>query len=278
MNEQQKFPSFDDLLPDLNQFILYLVDEYRAGKINKWEDLEEKVIPFFTPERMDQTAGIVPHWREMASYADGLTLVHVMCVFMGLFMLPEYLSMSAYQQKLMKWIILFHDVEKEVRAGKRDYPHAFRSAAGAAQTLAQLGFPITSEYDQIITEWSEFTRSAVTVLENSSDFVQDNRKLPQILDGIRRMFGHNSPGALILKTILFHLAVDMNFWPPPAPLMDDEMKRYFDTELIPLLKVMHLADGNGWLIFDPENRERGQMDTLKVFERVERLITESFQV
>lgn len=277
MNPSHEFPSFDDLLPDLNQLILDLVEDYQAEKIKSWDDLEDKVKVFFTPERMAQTDEIVPHWLKMASYADGLTLIHVMCVFMGLSMLPEYLGMSKRLQQLMKWIILLHDVEKEPQAGKRDHPHAFRSAAGAADTLPKLGFPVTTKYDQLIGEWSDFTRSAVTIPENSSDYVQDNRKLPQILDGIERMFGHNTPAALIIKTILFHLSVDMDFWPPPAPLTNDEMKRYFDRELTSLLRIMHLGDGEGWLMFDPENREPGRMDTLEAFERVERLVSEPFQ-
>jgi hypothetical protein len=262
----------------LNQFILDLAEDYKAGNIKSWDDLEEKVTAFFTLEMMDQTEAIVPHWRKMASYADGLTLVHVMCVFMGLTMLPEFKSMTKQHQQLLKWIILFHDVEKELRDGKRDHPHAFRSAAGAARTLPKLGFPAATEYNLLIDEWSEFTRTAVRLPGNSSDYVQDNRKLPQILDGIERMFGHNTPAALIIKTVLFHLSVNMSFWPPAAPLTNVEMKRYFDQKLISLLRVMHLADGEGWLLFDPENRKRGRMDTLEVFERVERLISEPFQV
>jgi hypothetical protein len=51
------------------------------------------------------------------------------------------------------------------------------------------------------------------------------------------------------------------------------MKSYFDREITLLLMVMHLADGEGWLIFEPENREVGRNDTLKAFERVEQLIS-----
>jgi hypothetical protein len=274
MDTSQEFPSFDVLLPDLNQFVLHLVEQYKAGKTNSWDALEEKVNAFFTPAKMDQTDSIVPHWRKMASYADGVTLVHVMGVFMGLYMLPEFIGLSERQQNLMKWVILLHDVEKEPQEGKRDYTHAFRSAAGSAQTLPGLGFPITSEYGLLIDEWCEFTRFAITLLENSSDYTQDNRKLPQILHGIERMFGHNTPAALIIKTILFHLSVDMDFWPPATPLTTKEMKTYFDRELTLPLLVMHLADGEGWLIFDPENRELGRNDTLRAFEKVERLISE----
>lgn len=277
MDTTQELPSFDTLLPDLNRFIHGLVDDYKAGAILSWDDLAAKVNAFFTPESIDQTEAIVPHWRKMYSYADGITLVHVMCVFMGLYMLPEFLGMPNREQQMMKWVILFHDIEKEVLPGKRDFPHAFRSAVGAAQTLPGLGFSTTPEYDLIFPGWSELTRSAVTSITDFPHHVQDNRKLPQILEGIERMFGQNKPATLIVKTVLFHTSVDMEFWPPPAPLTDTEMKRYFDKGLLSLLSVMHLADGEGWLIFDSKNRERGRLDTLKVFTQVERLIAESFQ-
>ena len=272
MNTHLKFPSFDFLLSDLNQFILDLAEEYKAGKINSWDDLEEKVSAFFTLERMDQTDALVPHWRKMASYAEGITLIHVMCVFLGLYMLPEFQHLSPFQQGLMKWIVLFHDVEKELPAGKRDYTHAFRPAVGAAQSLPKLGFPTTTNYGHLIEEWSEFTRSALTLPDDASDLVQDNRKIPQILDGTERMFGRNTPAALIIKTIFFHLSVDLNFWPPPAPLENEELKKYFDHELIPLLKVMHLADNEGWSMFDPDDRERGRVGVIEAFDGVEQLV------
>ena len=51
MNASRGFPSFDVLLPEFNQFILELVEDHHAGKINSWEKLEEKVNVFFTPEQ-----------------------------------------------------------------------------------------------------------------------------------------------------------------------------------------------------------------------------------
>src|SRR5215207_9749615 len=133
MNVLHEFPSFDVLLPDFNKFILELVEDHHARRINSWAELEEKVNTSFTPRRMEDVESVILHWRKMASYADGLTLVHVMCVFMGLYMMPEFFSLAKEQQEIMKWVILFHDVEKEIQKGKRDHPHAFRSAVGAAR-------------------------------------------------------------------------------------------------------------------------------------------------
>ena len=271
MNASRGFPSFDVLLPEFNQFILELVEDHHAGKINSWEKLEEKVNVFFTPERMEHVESIIPHWRKMASYADGLTLVHVICVFMGLYMMPEFFSLAKEQQGVMKWVILFHDVEKEVQKGKRDHAHAFRSAVGAARTLPTLGFPVRPEYDSLIDNWDKFTRSAITKLENSPDDVQDNRKLPTILDGIERMFGHNTPATLIIKTILFHLSVDTQPWPPATPLTDTEVRRYLDSDLAVLLRVMNLGDSEGWNMFET-SRESLRNSTLVAFRTVEQLI------
>ena len=268
-------PLFEERLSHLDQFIQELAGGYQKGKIKSWDDLELRVKTFFTPEMMDLTSSVVPHWQKMASYADGITLTHVMCVFMGLYIMPEFLALSKEGQQIMKWVILFHDVEKELQEGKRDYFHAFRSAVGAARTLPKLGFPITTEYDSLIDEWDAYTQSAITKIEEHPDDVQDNRKLPKIIDGIERMFGHNTPTALIIKTILFHLSVPADeIWPPPNPLTNKEIKLYFDMELLPLLKVMNLGDNDGWAIFDPPTWEYQRSDTIKVFEKLERLLSE----
>jgi hypothetical protein len=261
-------PNFDETFSSLHQFVLNLVEQHRLGKIHSWDDLEPQVNAYFTSEKMDEMESLVPHWCKMASYAEGRTLVHVMCVFLGLYEMPEFLVMSAEQQQTMKWVILFHDVEKEIPDGKRDHAHAFRSTVGAARTLPMLGFPVSPDYISIIDEWDSYTRSALTRLENSTEIIQDNRKLPQIIDGINRMFGKNTPAALILKTILLHLAIDMDFWPPPSPLTDEEVIRYVNSELVPLLLVMHLGDNEGWEMFSPDTREYARADTLRAFEKI----------
>lgn len=274
MSASQTFPSFEEHLPFLDQFILEMVEEYHVEKIVSWDELNKEVKAFFTSERMAEIEALVPGWKKMAYFVDGVTLTHVMCVFLGLYMMPEFLDMAEEQQEIMKWVILFHDVEKGPQAGKRDHAHAFRSAAGAARTLPILGFPVMPEYDSIIDNWDQFTRSAITKLENSPDDVQDNRKLPEILMGIERMFGRHTPADLIIRTILFHLSVNMKEWPPPNPLNQEEIKRYIDPELLPLLRVMNLGDNDGWTLFEPSVREQQRLDVIEEFEKIEKLLRE----
>jgi len=268
MNTYQEIPGFDEQFPELNQFVCRLVDEYNVGKIYSWNDLEPRVNAFFTPKRMEQMESCIPGWQKMSSYNDGVTLVHVMCVFLGLFMLPEYTSLLPYQQNLMKWAVLFHDLEKVVEKGKRDPKHGFRSAVTAAQKLPTLGFSTTPEYNDLIGTWSEFTYSAVTMPESALEPIQDNGKLGEILSGIDHLFGKDSPAACIVKTILLHMSINVvSEWPQAAPLSPAEIAEYVNSDLHPLLRSMMLADNEGWVMFYPEDRVKQREETLKTFTR-----------
>lgn len=274
MNTSQEIPGFDEQFPDLNQFICALVDDYNAGKINSWDDLEPQVHAFFTPERMEQMESCVPGWQKMSSFNEGVTLTHVMCVFMGLFMLPEYADMTQHQQNSMKWAVLFHDVEKVVEKGKRDPKHGFRSAVTAARTLPTLGFATSQEYNSAVDNWSAVTYSAVTTPEGASEPIQDNRKLPEILSGIEQLFGKDSPATLIVKTILFHMSINVvKGWPQAAPLSTEEIARYINRELTHLLRAMALADNEGWAMFYPEDRARQREETVEAFENIANMLS-----
>jgi len=271
---QFDFPSFDNEFKNLNKFILQLVDEYNDKKIRSWGDLDERVKTFFTPERMDAIEAKASGWKKMASYSDGITLTHVTCVFLGMFMLPEFQNLTQKQQQIAKWIILFHDIEKVHFRGKRDSFHAFRSASNAANSLPKIGFPVTAIYQTLINTWNDTTNSAFTTTEDEQeDQIPDNSKLPEIISGIDNMFGEHTPAALIIKVVLLHQSIDVvKDWPQPAPFTNHEIKKHIDHELLPLLKVMMLADNEGWTMFYPE-REKQRSETLETFERVKKIIT-----
>lgn len=267
------FPRFDSQFPDLDGFITGLVREYQAGKIHSWEGLEVKVNAYFTPERMEQMESRVPGWQKMAAYSDGVTLVHVMCVFLGLFMLPEFERLAPEQKQLAKWIVLFHDVDKFHIRGQKDTMHAFRSAVHAARILPSLGFKTTNTYHERIISWGKYTVGAFIAPEGNSAPTPDNRKLPEILEGIEQLYGEDTPAALILKTILFHTSFHENDeYPTPAPLTDDEIKRYIRPSLVPFSRVMMMADNEGWTLFEPEYRMRFYKAAQSFFEKVEEMI------
>lgn len=268
------FPAFDDCFSDLDQFILKLVQISEAGALKSWGDLEEKVHAFFTPERMEEMESLVPGWQKMASYSGGITLIHVMCVFLGLFMLPEFKSLAADQKQLAKWIILFHDIDKVHIRGKKDTMHAFRSGVQAANLLRKFGFPATQRYDQLIDSWSSAVNQAFITKEEESAPIPDNQKLPGILEGIDQLYGSDTPASLVVKTVLLHISLPVDpFYPTPAPLTADESKRFISPRLFPLLRAMMLSDNEGWSMFNPETRARQRHDTLEAFGKIEQLLS-----
>jgi hypothetical protein len=276
MNTSHQFPSFDVLLPELNQFILELVEDHRAGKINSWEQLEEKVNAFFTPEQMERIESVAPGWRKMASYSGGITLVHVMCVFLGVYMMPEYRALTPEHQQMEKWIVLLHDLDKIHIHGKRDSMHAFRSGVLAGQILPELGFPVTEKYHELIHPWSEHTLQAFLFRDGDATPKPDNQKLPEILTGIEQLFGRNAPATLITKIILLHISLKVDpFYPTPSPLTEEEIKKFITPGLLQLLKVMMMGDNEGWSLFEPENRKRQYKDAVKAFQEVEKIIADN---
>jgi hypothetical protein len=273
MKSQMEFPSFDENLPFLNQFILELATAFNTGQINSWEELDTRVKSFFTQEKMNAVEVKAPGWKKMASYSEGITLTHETCVFLGMFMLPEFQSLTDEQKQLAKWIVLFHDIDKAHIQGQKDTMHAFNSGVVTANVLPSLGFPVTDKYQALITSWSNFTKQAFTVNAKIPQ-KPDNQKLPEILAGISQLFGEHSPADLITKTVLLHISinVDKNY-PTPAPLRDDEIKRFISPASFPLLKVMMLSDNEGWSLFNSAVREQQRRDTLQVFEHVQMLIS-----
>lgn len=271
--KRERIPIFNEELPELHHFVLGLVSDYLAGRIRSWHNLDQRVSAFFTLERMEQMEAKLPHWQKMSTYREGVTLTHVVGVFLGLYMLPEYQSLSTAQQNLMQWSILLHDVEKEVEKGKRDPFHAFRSAVTAAKRLPNLGFETTSEYGSLIDPWSKLVLSACIQPEDEPEPIQDNRRFPEILEGIDQIFGKGSAAASIVKTILFHMSFNVvKEWPQAAPLTLDEITRYVDRNLLSLLKVMMLSDNEGWSMFYPD-RDIQRADTLGFYEELENLIS-----
>lgn len=273
MNTRFNFPLFDNEFEELNQFIMTMVDEYENGKLKSWDDLDKNVKVFYTPERMDYIEAKVPGWKKMASYSDGITLTHVTCVFLGMFMLPEFQTLSAEQKQLAKWIILFHDIDKFHIRGKRDMMHAFRSAVVAAKVLPNINFPVRDKYHELINSWSEFTINAFTMENGDSAPKPDNQKLPDILTGIEQLFGKNTPATLIIKTALLHISLDVDKnYPTPSPLTENKVRQFISPSLLPLLRVMMLSDNEGWSLFEPETRNQQYRDTLEAFKRVGELI------
>lgn len=264
-----EIPQVETYLPELMPFMSSLADSFKQGELASWPAMAERVNGFFTPATMQKVNNAVPGWIEMASYNQGVTLVHVTAVLTSLLLCPEFHIALPEQQALMKWVVLFHDVAKKPQAGKRDFIHGFRSAAVAGRALPKLGFAVQDSTE--LEAWALLTDNAIT--QGDGEDIQDNRQLPKIISGIGRIFGHESPAALVIKTVLFHMSINvLAQWPQTAPLSDVEIQQYIDEPLLPLLKIMNMVDNDAWGFFEAERKQREREETLAVFQRIEQLI------
>ena len=124
--------------------------------------------------------------------------------------------MSPSQQTVQQWIVFLHDVAKEP-VGGRDHRHSFRSAAHAGRIMPQLGFPVTAAYTSEFQNWFNLTDTA-TLFDEAQDLViQDNSKLPRILDGVKRIFAE--PTRTAVSVITLHQSItSLAAWPVKAQL------------------------------------------------------------
>lgn len=191
-------------------------------------------------------------------------------------MLPEFRALMPAEQQIVKWFILFHDLDKFHIRGKKDSMHAFNSAVKTANLLPRFGFMVTEQYPALIHAWSELTSRALIAQDRDAVPKPDNEKLPEILLGIDQLYGKGTPASLITKVVLFHISLNIDpEYPTPAQLIPAEIKRYITPDLFLLLKIMMLGDNEGWTLLDPESRKRHNKYAIAAFQEIENLIADN---
>jgi hypothetical protein len=102
--------------------------------------------------------------------------------------------------------------------------------------------------------------------------IQDNRELPEILQGSERLFGAGSGAALIVQAVLLHQSLNVvPDWPNPGSVTEAELARCIRPSLLPLLEAMMLVDSDAWQLFDPASKAKFRESTLAVFATLRRL-------
>jgi hypothetical protein len=257
-------PTLESHLPELSQFTQQLARELRSGTLTGWQPFVEQVRQFYTPTMMDKIERAAPGWQRMASFRNQTTLIHVTSVLTAMYLLPEYQQAVPDQQRIIEWMVLFHDIAKVIH-DKHDFIHGFRSAAVAGKALANIGFPVINNDPAVLDNWCDLTSSAIIFDEVHQEEIQDNSRLPEIISGIEAIYGADAPAVLAVKGILFHLSIKTDpDYPTLAPLTDQEIHRYINAAAFPILKAMMLVDTDGWNLFDKEEKRRHRQQNLNV--------------
>jgi hypothetical protein len=259
-------PTVDERLPELLDFVRTQARQIEAGELHDGDALVLRMREFYTVDRMETIETVAPGWQEMAAYADRATLHHITQVLIALQLLPEFQQASAPQQAMMDWIVLYHDLGKQVIDGQRDALHAFRSATMAARTLPQAGFSTLDSYAAGLEPWVQFVLGASVATPDAKGRLPDNRALPKILQGLDHLFGIDSPAALIVQGVLLHQSLNVvPEWPNPCSLSEAEAPLCIRPKLLPLLETMMLVDSDAWQLFDAASKAKFRASTLAVF-------------
>ena len=266
-------PRLEHKLPDLYEFVRTAALRIEAGELRDGDALALHIRDFYTADRMDVIETVAPGWRDMSAYADGATRAHVTQALIALQLLPEYRQASRRLQALMEWSELYHDLGKQVIRGQRDALHAFRGAVMAARALPRLGFPTSDAYAAALDPWTRLVLGASIEAPDGKGLIQDNRALPEILQGIERLFGAGSAAALIVEAVLLHQSLSVvPEWPNPGSLAEAELASCIHPALLPLLEGVMLVDSDAWQLFDPASKAKFRQGTLAVFANVRRLV------
>jgi hypothetical protein len=266
-------PCLDDHLPELCDFVRTLARQIEAGDLQDGDQLVLRIRDFYTVDRMQAIEVVAPGWQDMAAHAERATLNHITQALIALQCLPEYRQAGRHLQALMEWTVLYHDLGKQVIAGQRDALHAFRSAAMAARTLPKVGFPTSDAYAAGLDPWTRLVVGASVSSPDGKGLIQDNRLLPEILQGIDQLFGAGTGAALIVQAVLLHQSLNVvPEWPNPGSLTDAELPICIRPALLPLLEAMMLVDSDAWQLFDRASKAKFRDSTLAVFADVRRRV------
>jgi hypothetical protein len=266
-------PQLGERLPELLEFVRTLARQIESGQLSGSDALARRFREFYTPARMQAIEAVAPGWQAMAAAADGATLHHITQALIALQLLPEYREAKDPLRAVLEWIVLYHDVGKQVIAGQRDALHAFRSATMAARALPHVGFGTTTDYPTTIGPWTQRVLAAAVDSPDGKGRIQDNGALPDILQGLDRLFGPDSAAALVVQGILLHQSLNVvPEWPNPGSLTDAEVATCIRPALVPMLEAMMLVDSDAWQLFDPVSKAKYRSSTLAVFADVRRRV------
>jgi hypothetical protein len=267
------FPLIEHRLPELMSFIDDLSRAIELRNTASLSKAQQSITTFFDPEQLRKLESITGEWSELIDHDQGKTLTHVMLTMASLRFHPEFEESIPEEQNIIRWSLLFHDIAKRSE-GERDHTHAFRSAVVLARSLSLIGVDLPKSYFQHLHSWAELTLNATIQQTGSNQLIQDNQRIPEILSGLDLMLGTQAAAKTAIKLVLLHHSINhLNDWPQASALTDIQVSQLVDARLLPLIRIMILADSDGWELFNAHNCVRYREETRSVFRHLQTIVT-----
>ena len=267
------FPRIEQRLPELMAFIGDLSTAIDLRDTETLGKAEGSITSFFDLEQQQKLEAIAPGWSALIAHDQSKTLTHVMLAMASLRFYPEFEKSSPEEQNIVRWALLFHDIAKRSEA-ERDLTHAFRSAVALCRSLSLIGVDLPASYFQNLHSWAELTLNATTRQTGSNQLIQNNQRIPEILAGLDMMLEGHAAARTAIKLVLLHHSINhLHDWPQASALTDDQVRHLFDDRLLQLIRIMMLADNDGWELFNANNCTRYREETRTVFRHLHTLIS-----
>jgi hypothetical protein len=239
--------SVKEKLPDFWNLSKKITSDLRAEKFSDWKSLIQKTSPLLEQGFVEKTDKAIPGWKKIATLNDGQTAIHTLLVFATCLNLPEYGQADIQTRMEIEWAAVLHDLDKD--RTRNDAAHPFRSAAVAVRIMPELGFDLLPNISMTDLEaWSNLVISAQR--QDGERMVHDHSFLREIIDGIYKCWGNNSPATRVLKAVLLHQSLPaIKAWENAVLLTDKELSYSLTLEDMEVLGLLIIADSDSWNIF-----------------------------
>lgn len=234
-------------LPDFWIFAKRIAIDLQNGKFSTKDSLLQQIRPLLYQDFVEKMNKVIPGWNTIANLNDGETVLHTFLVFTLCFNLDEYLLADEQTRSEIEWAAILHDLDKKI--ARQDTAHPFRSAAISSQIMPSLGFELLPNITRADIEvWAKLVLTAQRL--DGTRMIHDHSSLQEIIKGLHKCWGSNTPASRILKSILFHQSLPtLKEWSNPVLLSDEELSFSLTLSDMNVLGALLIADSDSWSIF-----------------------------
>lgn len=237
----------EEKLPAFWHLSQKIASDLRVKKFSDREALTQQISPLLEPSFIASMDKIIPGWRKIAALHAGQTAVHTLLVFAICLNLPEYRRAHLQTRREIEWAAILHDLDKNHI--RNDAAHPFRSAAVVAGIMPKLGFELLPHITKTdLAAWSNLVMSARH--PDGERMVHDHSSLKEIIAGIHKCWGNDSPATRVLKAVLLHQSLPtLKDWSNAVLLTDEELSYSLTLKDMKVLGTLLIADSDSWNIF-----------------------------
>lgn len=249
-----KFPSFSEL-PEKKKFTTHFSDIQEVVNKNLKSYLKILYIKYVDYEKTfqicdEKISKIIPQWKTMSSFNHHSIALHVYKMLYSIQKDPEFKNFSEFDQNIILWTTLLHDIAKR---GKpiimdRDYAHPFNSAGAILHIFSELKF--FEKNEKLLDKWDKIIGESI-ILNKYEEEIHDNGKLPEIYSILCEFFPEDCMEKEVILLSLLHQSLPtlprFNYHVKLEP-MYEEIPKYFTKKRLELMKLIIKHDSLSYLI------------------------------